>query len=116
MCATCGCDTDATSAIHHFGDHEHASHQHGEQHTHDHPHPSPKTIVDVEKDVLHQNNLLAERNRGYFDAKNILALNLVSSPGSGKTSLLERTLIDLKDKLKFAVIEGDQQTTNDAGL
>ncbi len=114
MCATCGCDTDATSAIHHFGDHEHASHQHGEQHTHDHPHPSPKTIVDVEKDVLHQNNLLAERNRGYFDAKNILALNLVSSPGSGKTSLLERTLIDLKDKLKFAVIEGDQQTTNDA--
>jgi hydrogenase nickel incorporation protein HypB len=57
---------------------------------------------------------LAERNRGYFDAKNILALNLVSSPGSGKTSLLEKTLIDLKDQLEFAVIEGDQQTTNDA--
>jgi hydrogenase nickel incorporation protein HypB len=70
--------------------------------------------VDVEQDVLHQNNLLAERNRGYFDAKNILAMNLVSSPGSGKTSLLERTLIDLKNEMDFAVIEGDQQTTNDA--
>jgi len=70
--------------------------------------------VDVEKDILHENNLLGERNRGYFDAKNILALNLVSSPGSGKTSLLERTLSDLKGELEFAVIEGDQQTTNDA--
>ena len=64
--------------------------------------------------ILYQNNLLAERNRGYFDAKNILALNLVSSPGSGKTTLLERTLTDLKGTLEFAVIEGDQQTTNDA--
>jgi hydrogenase nickel incorporation protein HypB len=106
MCATCGCDTGAVSSIHHHGqDHDHS---------HDHEHHHHKTIVDVEQDVLHQNNLLAERNRGYFDAKNILALNLVSSPGSGKTSLLERTLIDLKDEMDFAVIEGDQQTTNDA--
>jgi len=58
--------------------------------------------------------MLAQRNRGYFDAKNILALNLVSSPGSGKTSLLERTLKDLQGQMEFAVIEGDQQTTNDA--
>jgi hydrogenase nickel incorporation protein HypB len=48
--------------------------------------------VEVEKDILYQNNLLAERNRGYFDAKNIFCINLVSSPGSGKTTLLERTL------------------------
>lgn len=68
----------------------------------------------MEQDVLYQNNLLAQRNRGYFDAKNILALNLVSSPGSGKTSLLERTLNDLAGQLEFAVIEGDQQTTHDA--
>jgi hydrogenase nickel incorporation protein HypB len=109
MCATCGCDTGAISTIHH---HDH-DHNNGHSHDHDHGHQH-KTIVDVEQDILHQNNLLAERNRGYFDAKNILALNLVSSPGSGKTSLLERTLIDLKNRLEFAVIEGDQQTTNDA--
>lgn len=109
MCATCGCDTGAISTIHH--DHElHQDHHH----SHDHPHAHGKTIVDVEQDILLQNNLLAQRNRGYFDAKNILAMNLVSSPGSGKTSLLERTLTDLKNELDFAVIEGDQQTTNDA--
>ncbi|MEO6355840.1 MAG: hydrogenase nickel incorporation protein HypB [Ferruginibacter sp.] len=106
MCATCGCDTGATIAMHAPG------HQHDHtDHPHDHSH---KKLVDVEQDILHENNLLAERNRGYFDAKNILALNLVSSPGSGKTSLLERTLTDLKGQLNFAVIEGDQQTTNDA--
>lgn len=103
MCATCGCDANGNISIHH-PDHQ----------DHDHHHVQQKKIIAVEKDVLHENNLLAERNRGYFDAKNILALNLVSSPGSGKTSLLEKTLIDLKDELEFAVIEGDQQTTNDA--
>jgi hydrogenase nickel incorporation protein HypB len=114
MCATCGCDTDSHITIHEPGhppdDHhlfDHLSHDH---HTHDHH----RKVVDVEKDVLHENNLLAERNRGYFDAKNILAINLVSSPGSGKTSLLEKTLTDLKGDLDFAVIEGDQQTTHDA--
>ncbi|SFW79758.1 hydrogenase nickel incorporation protein HypB [Chitinophaga sancti] len=98
MCATCGCDT-----------HTH-SHSHSHSHTHDH---GEKHIA-VEKDVLYENNLLAARNRGFFDAKNILAINLVSSPGSGKTTLLERTLTDLKDTVNFSVIEGDQQTTRDA--
>jgi hydrogenase nickel incorporation protein HypB len=70
--------------------------------------------VDVEQDILHENNLLAERNRGFFEGRNILAINLVSSPGSGKTTLLERTLTDLKGELVFSVIEGDQQTSNDA--
>lgn len=73
-----------------------------------------RTVIEVEQDVLYQNNLLAERNRGYLDAKQILAMNLVSSPGSGKTALLERTLTDLNADLEFAVIEGDQQTSNDA--
>jgi hydrogenase nickel incorporation protein HypB len=76
--------------------------------------PSTRTHIDVEQDVLQENNLLAERNRGYLDAKEILAVNLVSSPGSGKTSLLERTLKDLKEEVTFAVIEGDQQTSHDA--
>lgn len=94
MCATCGCDA--------------ATDNHHEHHT------GKRTVIDVEQDVLMQNNLLAQRNRGYFEGKNILAMNLVSSPGSGKTSLLERTLTDLKGEIDFAVIEGDQQTTRDA--
>ena len=57
---------------------------------------------------------MAERNRGYFEAKNIFTVNLMSSPGSGKTTLLERTIKDLKDKVKLYIIEGDQQTMNDA--
>jgi hydrogenase nickel incorporation protein HypB len=112
MCATCGCDSNEHSIIH-GQNHEH-SHDDHPHHDHDHSHPHGKTVVDIEKDILHQNNLLAARNRGYFDAKNILAFNLVSSPGSGKTTLLEKTLNDLKDQIEFAVIEGDQQTTNDA--
>jgi len=108
MCATCGCDSNGQAIIHDQENHHH-------NHTHDHSIDShTKTVIEVEKDILYQNNLLAERNRGYFEAKNILALNLVSSPGSGKTSLLEKTLIDLKGKMDFFVIEGDQQTTNDA--
>ncbi|MBL7739182.1 MAG: hydrogenase nickel incorporation protein HypB [Chitinophagaceae bacterium] len=98
MCSTCGCNTT---------DHEHP-------HPDDHHHSHEKKIVQVEKDVLYENNLLAQRNRGYFDARNILALNLVSSPGSGKTTLLERTLTDLKNEFFFYVIEGDQQTSRDA--
>jgi hydrogenase nickel incorporation protein HypB len=130
MCATCGCDTGSKTTYYlldkdqpqgHSHDHPHDhTHPHDHPHDHDHPHThahapvNNRTIIDVEQDVLSQNNLLAQRNRGYFDAKNILALNLVSSPGSGKTSLLERTLKDLKGELEFTVIEGDQQTTNDA--
>ena len=108
MCATCGCGDSTHSHTH---SHNH-SHDHGHSHSHDHGHSH--NVVDVERDILHENNLLAQRNRGYFDAKNILALNLVSSPGSGKTTLLEKTLTDLKDEVKFYVIEGDQQTSNDA--
>lgn len=70
--------------------------------------------ISVETDILQKNNLRAERNRGYFEAKNILALNLVSSPGSGKTSLLERTIRELSGEIAITVIEGDQQTMNDA--
>lgn len=96
MCGTCGCaDTDHS-------------------HKHDEHHHSKSTVISVEKDILAENNLLAERNRGYFDAKGIFALNLISSPGSGKTTLLEETVRRLKSKLPIYVIEGDQQTSNDA--
>jgi hydrogenase nickel incorporation protein HypB len=68
----------------------------------------------VEEDILGKNNLLASRNRGYFEAKGVVALNLMSSPGSGKTTLLEKTIKALEGKRPVAVIEGDQQTLNDA--
>ena len=71
-------------------------------------------MITLEQDILHKNQLLAERNRGFFEARGITALNLVSSPGSGKTSILERTLTDLYPAQPCAVIEGDQQTSCDA--
>jgi hydrogenase nickel incorporation protein HypB len=70
--------------------------------------------IRIETDVLSKNKMIAERNRGYFEAKNIFALNLVSSPGSGKTSLLERSVKECGNEIPFYIIEGDQQTMNDA--
>ncbi len=95
---------------HEGGDHHHHHHENGHHHHHHHD----QKVLTLEQDILGKNNLLAERVRGYLEAKNILAVNLVSSPGSGKTSLLERTLNDLKEELNCFVIEGDQQTSNDA--
>ena len=104
MCATCGCG----NHHHHDSDHEH-------HHDHDHGHSNEKSrLIAVEQDILQRNNLLAERNRGYFEAKNIFCLNLMSSPGSGKTTLLEETIRQLKNHKPIYVIEGDQQTSNDA--
>ena len=100
---------------HSHDDHEHShelEHEHDE-HDHDHSH-SHSHEIKIEQDIMHKNDKLAERNRGYFEAKNIFTLNLVSSPGSGKTSLLERTINELKKEINFSVIEGDQQTMNDA--
>ncbi len=71
-------------------------------------------LVSVERDLLSKNDALATDNRAYFSGRRILALNLVSSPGSGKTTLLVQTLKALKEKYPVAVIEGDQQTENDA--
>ncbi|MCB0632453.1 MAG: hydrogenase nickel incorporation protein HypB, partial [Lewinella sp.] len=136
MCSTCGCNqpSDAVTITligeegtavahdhhhhHGHGHHHHHSHTHDghhhHHHDHDHGHTHGKTVVELEQDILQQNNLLAERNRGFLEAKDILALNLVSSPGSGKTSLLEVTLSRLRDEIACYVIEGDQQTNNDA--
>jgi hydrogenase nickel incorporation protein HypB len=98
----------------HLEMHQHNDEHHHEHEHHHHDHVHGKTVVEVEQDILGANNKLAERNRGYFEAKNIFALNLVSSPGSGKTTILERTLTNMKDEMPITVIEGDQQTFNDA--
>lgn len=117
MCDTCGCSqpNDAVT-ITKIGDKTHNHLRVDENETHGHKsHDSHHThTVMMEEDILLKNNLTAERNRGYLEAKNILTLNLVSSPGSGKTSILEKTLHDLKNIIDFFVIEGDQQTSRDA--
>jgi len=71
-------------------------------------------LIELEQDILTNNNHLAAHNREHFISNEQLVLNLMSSPGSGKTSLLTETLLRIKDKLNCAVIEGDQQTSNDA--
>jgi hydrogenase nickel incorporation protein HypB len=70
-------------------------------------------VVELEARILAKNDALAQRNRTWFKGREILALNLVSSPGAGKTSLLERTIRDLSRQLRLFVIEGDQATAND---
>ncbi len=75
---------------------------------------SQSRMVQIEQDILGKNNQYAAANRQLFQERQILALNLVSSPGSGKTSLLTRSIDDLKGELPITVIEGDQQTANDA--
>jgi hydrogenase nickel incorporation protein HypB len=122
MCITCGCNQPSDSVTiqkigeektHYHLDHHYPHHHEGHVHSHEDHHPV-KTIIELEQDILSKNNMLAERNRGYLEAKNVLAINLVSSPGSGKTTLLERTILDLKETIDFFVVEGDQQTSNDA--
>ncbi len=70
--------------------------------------------IPVIRNVLEANDHMAARLRDEFKRCGVLALNLISSPGSGKTSLLERTLRDLGPEFRMAVIEGDPQTDNDA--
>lgn len=104
MCDHCGCATPAKGHHHHHG--------HGDHHHHEHDDAS-RTIA-LHQNLMAQNDRLAERNRGFFHGRGIAALNLVSSPGSGKTALLERTLQDLGGELKMATIVGDLATDNDA--
>ena len=89
MCKECGCG----------GELSHESHGHG---------------MDVHVPVLDANDRLAERNRGFFAAKNLLVINVFSSPGSGKTSLLQKTAEMLRGRVRMGVIVGDLATDNDA--
>ncbi len=105
----------------HSADHSHGHQQDGDHHHYGHgpahahaPGMSQSRMVQIEQDILGKNNEYANANRGLFARKGMLTLNLVSSPGSGKTTLLTRSLQDLKDDLPMAVIEGDQETSNDA--
>ena len=70
-------------------------------------------VLAIEARILAKNDALAQKNRAWFTGREILALNLVSSPGAGKTTLLERTIRDSRDELPLFVIEGDQATAND---
>jgi hydrogenase accessory protein HypB len=72
------------------------------------------SVITIERKVLEKNDEIASKNRGLFQEKGVFAVNLVSSPGSGKTSLLERTLEFLKGKARIAVVEGDVQTDLDS--
>ncbi len=92
MCDTCGCGS----------------------HNHDHDHEMDNKHVEVMRNILHENDHAAAHNREHFNSHGVLAINLMSSPGSGKTSLLEATIEALGDKYRIGVIEGDLETENDA--
>lgn len=94
MCGHCGC----TST-----ENDQSKHQHFN-----------KSIVDIEKDIMEENQQYANNNRKHFLEHRICSLNFVSSPGSGKTTLLVETILALKADYSFYVIEGDQQTNRDA--
>ncbi|MGX7741572.1 hydrogenase nickel incorporation protein HypB [Rhodopseudomonas parapalustris] len=118
----------------HDHDHSHAHHHHDHHHDHDHTHPAASgsidfgggiagvhvpgltqaRVVQIERDILSKNDGYAAENRARFAVAGTFALNFVSSPGSGKTTLLVKAITDLKDQHPIAVIEGDQQTANDA--
>ena len=72
------------------------------------------SIITIERKVLEKNDQIAQRNREFFRERGIFVLNLVSSPGAGKTSILEKTFQELRDVMNIAVIEGDVQTDLDA--
>ncbi len=138
MCETCGCGDTNELKIHdrqhihdpnHVHDHEHShdhNHESGHDHSHSHTHDSVlfthshshdhagKKVINLNVDILSDNNRLAQINRKSFEERNVLSLNLVSSPGSGKTTILEKTIKALIAKRKIFVIEGDQQTFLDA--
>ena len=114
MCATCGCgENDLLIHPHvHARGHEH---EHEHEHGHlSHGHIGEGRRLTLEQDILAKNAEFAAGNRRLFAERGVFALNLVSSPGSGKTLLLAGTVRVLLDEFPLAVIGGDQQTANDA--
>jgi hydrogenase nickel incorporation protein HypB len=101
----------------HSHDHDHPhEHEHGHHHDHGHAghtHTHGQT-VSLNRSLLEKNDRLAERNRGFFRAKKLLVLNVVSSPGSGKTTFIRETASKLAGQLRVGVIVGDLATDNDA--
>src|SRR6516225_8874767 len=124
MCSTCGCSDQTKDHLHEVdeADDRSATHNHHAKSDADHhSHEAGATngsrttrIVRLEQDILAKNALMAARNRRWFEERQIFALNMMSSPGTGKTTLLERTIGDLAGTPPILVIEGDQETTRDA--
>ena len=138
MCENCGCGNNDHFHVHpapakgHTAHEPHEHHEHHERHEHAHPHAHEAdggwhshTAADGTvswhshgghggQPVLDANQREAERNRGYFRARDMLALNLVSSPGAGKTTLLRKTLERLHPQVGCAVVVGDLETQEDA--
>lgn len=121
MCGHCGCssavrDEHAREYEHVHGDGTRHSHSHAHDHGHGHHHHhgcEHATAIELETRILAKNDALAAQNRAWFAGREMLALNLVSSPGPGKTTLLERTVRDLAGELQIGVPEGDQATDLD---
>ena len=117
MCKECGCGLggDDVKIGGHAHEHDHGHHHHGEEHHHhEHEHAHGGKSVSLNLSLLEKNDRLAERNRGFFRAKKLLVLNVVSSPGSGKTTFIRETAAKLAGKLRVGVIVGDLATDNDA--
>jgi hydrogenase nickel incorporation protein HypB len=117
MCNTCGCNiTDGNRQL--LGELTVQGHSHGHTHDHDHAHDHSHAPQGGAAGVLHalleHNDAHAAHNRARLDAQRVLTINLMSSPGSGKTSLLEATIRALNGRLRIGVIEGDLETENDA--
>jgi hydrogenase nickel incorporation protein HypB len=119
MCADCGCSINGTTLgdnhHHHQGhEHSHGSNEHQEAHKilHDNPQLNDKKTIEVITKILDKNDHEASHNREHLDSKGVLGINLMSSPGSGKTALLE-ALSDVAE-FKFGVVEGDLETNRDA--
>lgn len=117
MCSVCGCGEGELTIDGKYPPHALIRGLQAQQPRHSHAHAPGMTqarMVQIEQDILGKNNQYAADNRRWLAERGILALNLVSSPGSGKTTLLTTTLSQLQGQMPLAVIEGDQQTSNDA--
>ncbi|MEP3048090.1 MAG: hydrogenase nickel incorporation protein HypB [Roseibium sp.] len=116
MCTVCGCSSTKAHDHDHHHDEQDGDHLHfgnGDAGT-SVPGMNQSRLIQIEADILGKNNSYADQNRTLLADKGVLALNLVSSPGSGKTTLLVETLKRLSGSISAMVIEGDQQTSNDA--
>lgn len=104
----------------HYHDHYH-EYDHHYDHIHSHPHSHIQDhehdhgrVIELNRDILAGNNITASLNRRFLEGRKVLCLNMVSSPGSGKTTILEKTISTPGISKKIYVIEGDQQTMTDA--
>lgn len=117
MCEDCGCqeaNKEYFSSEHHQHQHHHHHHHHHHEDKHDDGDDKRKKGIVIEQNVLELNNQIAHQNSHWLGRHKVKAINVISSPGSGKTLLLEKTLERMKDRMKIAILVGDQQTDNDA--